>query len=53
MSQAVFVEALAQEIYEAIDKYGQEMPIAVAVGVLECVKLQLIFEAREEPNDLQ
>jgi hypothetical protein len=51
MSQAALLEALAQEIFEVIDKYGDTMPMAAAVGVLECVKLQLIFNAREESED--
>lgn len=54
MTQAALLEALAQEIFEAIDRYGDAMPMASAVGVLECVKLQLIFNAREEQDrDLQ
>lgn len=51
MTQAVLIEALAQEIYEAIDKYGDEMSLAAAVGALECVKLQLILDKREEANN--
>lgn len=51
MTQAVLIEALAQEIYEAIDKYGESMSLAAAIGALECVKLQLILNAREEKND--
>lgn len=51
MSQSVLIEALAQEIYEAIDKYGESMPLASAIGALECVKLQLMMDKREESND--
>lgn len=51
MTQAVLIEALAQEIYEAIDKYGETMPLAAAIGALECVKFQLILDAREEKKD--
>lgn len=51
MSQAALIEALAQEVYEAIDRYGDTMPLAAAIGALECVKLQLILDAREASND--
>jgi predicted outer membrane lipoprotein len=42
------VEALAQEIFEVIDNYGERMPVAVAVGVLEAVKYQLMRQSAEE-----
>jgi predicted outer membrane lipoprotein len=48
MSQTVLIEALAQEIFEAIDRYGDSIPLAAAVGVLDCVKFQLVLDAREE-----
>lgn len=51
MTQAVLIEALAQEIYEAIDKYGDSMPLATAIGALECVKLQLMMDKREGDKD--
>lgn len=51
MSQSVLIEALAQELFEVIDKYGDTMPLAAAIGALECVKLQLILDAREVSND--
>jgi hypothetical protein len=39
------VEALAQEIYEVIDNYGEQMPVAAVIGVLEAVKYQLMRRA--------
>ena len=39
------VEALAQELYEVIDTYGEQMPVAVVGGVLEAVKYQLMRRA--------
>jgi len=48
MTQVALIEALAQEIFEAIDKYGDTMSLAAAIGALECVKLQLILNARQE-----
>ena len=39
------VEALAQELYEVIDTYGDQMPVAAVVGVLEAVKYQLMRQA--------
>lgn len=54
MSQAALIEAMAQEVFEIVDKYGDTMPLAAAIGALECVKLQLILDAREESNhDIQ
>ena len=44
----VLVEALAQEIYEAIDHYGDQIPLAAAIGVLEAVKYELLTRAKEE-----
>jgi hypothetical protein len=48
MSQSVLIEALAQEIYEAIDRYGDSIPLASAIGVLDCVKFQIMLNAKEE-----
>jgi hypothetical protein len=42
------VEALAQELFEVIDNYGEQMPVAVAVGVLEAVKYQLMKQVSED-----
>lgn len=42
------VEALAQEIYEVIDTYGEQMPVAAVVGVLEAVKYQLMKQVSED-----
>jgi hypothetical protein len=39
------VEALAQELYEVIDTYGDQMPVSAVVGVLEAVKYQLMRRA--------
>ena len=51
MSQAALIEAMAQEVFEIVDKYGDAMPLAAAIGALECVKLQLILDARKESNN--
>lgn len=51
MNPSALIEALAQEVFEVVDKYGDTMPLAAAIGALECVKLQLILDAREESND--
>ena len=47
----VLVEALAQEIYEVIDQYGEQMPVAAVVGVLEAVKYQLMRRASGDEGE--
>jgi len=48
MTQLALLEALANEIHNLIQEYGDAIPLASAIGVLEIVKLELINGAKEE-----
>ena len=50
MTQLALLKALAEEIYDAIDRYGEAIPLASAVGVLEVVKFELIKRHINEDN---
>lgn len=51
MTQLALLEALANELHEAIKRYGDAIPLASAIGVLEIVKLELILSEREDEDD--
>ncbi len=48
MSQLALLEAMAEQIHHVIQEYGDAIPLAAAIGVLEIVKLELISSANEE-----
>lgn len=47
MTHLVMLEALTHEILEVIEKYGDSIPVASAIGVLEVIKFQLLTTASE------
>ena len=44
-------DGLVSELLATIHKYDETMPVATAVGCLELVKQQLIFDVIEEDDD--
>lgn len=48
MTQLALIEALTGEIYDAIDRYGDAIPLAAALGILEVIKYELIRKAERE-----
>ncbi len=48
MSQLALLEAMAEQIHHVIQEYGDAIPLASAIGVLEIVKLELINAAKED-----
>jgi hypothetical protein len=51
MSQQVLIEALTQEIWDSIEKYGDSLPVASVAGILEVIKFGLIANAAEEEEE--
>lgn len=48
MTQLALLEALTEEIYDAIDNYNDAIPLAAAIGVLEVIKYELLHRAARE-----
>jgi len=46
MSQQVMIEELTKEIYLAIEKFNEALPLASVVGVFEVIKYELILNIR-------
>lgn len=44
-------KGLCDDILAAVHKYDDSIPLALALGVLEIVKAQLIAEAMEDEDD--
>ena len=42
------IEELTKEIYLAIEKFNEALPLASVVGVLEVIKYELIMNVEEE-----
>jgi len=48
MSQQVMIEELTKEIYLAIEKFNEALPLASVVGVLEVIKYELILNIGDD-----
>ena len=47
MSQQVMIEELTKEIYNAIEKFNDALPLASVVGILEVIQYELITSTEE------
>jgi hypothetical protein len=50
MSQQVMIEALTNDIYKAIEKFNDALPLASVVGLLEVIKYELITNTGDDDD---
>jgi hypothetical protein len=48
LTQFAIIEALADDIHKVIQEYGDSMPFATVIGVLETIKMELYLAADED-----
>jgi len=51
MTQFAIIEALADDIHKVVQEYGDSMPFATMIGVLETVKMELYLAAQDEDDE--
>lgn len=51
MTQFAIIEALADDIHKVIQEYGDSMPFATVIGVLETIKMELYLAAQDEDDE--
>jgi|MudIll2142460700_1097286.scaffolds.fasta_scaffold1032616_1 hypothetical protein len=51
MTQFAIIEALADDIHKVIQEYGDSMPFATVIGVLETIKMELYLAAQDDEDD--
>lgn len=50
MTQFAMIEALADDIHKVIQEYGDAVPFATVIGVLETIKMELYIAAQDEDD---
>ena len=48
LSQQVMIEELTKEIYNAIEKFNDALPLASVVGILEVIQYELITSTGDD-----